>query len=257
MFQRIFATALGAGVGVGLLIAALHHVALVPLILAAEKYENGALDAHKHTQLQLPAPDLGEDVVSVVSKLGALVGSAQAHEHQAAPASAGDKNLALRALLTTIATTLTSVGCALLLAGAFAVSGREVSAREGLLWGLAGFAAFALAPASGLPPELPGSVAADLVHRQIWWIGTMAATLAGLGLLVFARPAWVIPIAIALIAVPHLIGAPHPGEGVGLAPPELAASFAARSLGVNAVFWALLGLSTGALYVRFGRAHPA
>jgi predicted cobalt transporter CbtA len=40
-------------------------------------------------------------------------------------------------------------------------------------------------------------------------------------------------------------------------PPELAAAFAARSLVVNAVFWALLGLATGALYERLGRAAKA
>src|SRR6202030_4532419 len=71
-----------------------------------------------------------------------------------------------RPVFTWMATTLTSVGFALLLVGAYAVSGRAVDAREGLLWGIAGFAAFALAPAFGLPPELPGSVAADLVARR-------------------------------------------------------------------------------------------
>jgi predicted cobalt transporter CbtA len=54
-----------------------------------------------------------------------------------------------------------------------------------------------------------------------------------------------------------VIGAPHPHQGVGSAPPELAASFAARSLGINAVFWTLLGLTTGALYRRFGRVAAA
>jgi predicted cobalt transporter CbtA len=67
----------------------------------------------------------------------------------------------------------------------------------------------------------------------------------------------VIPVAVALFAAPHLIGAPHPHEGAGLVPPELAATFAARSLGVNALMWALLGLATGALYARFGRAKAA
>jgi cobalt transporter subunit CbtA len=160
-------------------------------------------------------------------------------------------------MLTWIATVVTSVGFALLLVGAYAVSGRDVDAREGLLWGIGGFAAFALAPAFGLPPELPGAVAADLPLRQIWWIGTAAATVAGLGLLVFVRATWVVPVAIAVLLAPHVIGAPHPHQGVGSAPPELAASFAARSLGINAVFWTLLGLTTGALYRRFGRVAAA
>jgi predicted cobalt transporter CbtA len=104
---------------------------------------------------------------------------------------------------------------------------------------------------------LPGSVAANLLLRQSWWIATAAATALGLGLMIFVRAAWAIPIGVALLAAPHIVGAPHPAEGAGLVPPELAAEFAARSLGVNAVFWALLGWGTGALYTRFGRAAGA
>jgi cobalt transporter subunit CbtA len=247
MLRRIFAAALGAGIGVGVLIAALQHVALVPMILEAEKYESGAVAPHRHDHGALPAQ----------MAIGtALVGRAHAQtQDHAGPAPEADSSM--RAALTTIATMLTSVGFALLLAGAFAVSGRAVDAREGLLWGIAGFAAFALAPAFGLPPELPGSVAADLPARQIWWLGAVAATVLALGLMVFVRAPWAIPAGVALIAAPHLIGAPHPAAGAGLVPPELAAAFAARSLGVNAVFWALLGLATGALYARLGGAARA
>jgi cobalt transporter subunit CbtA len=241
VFQRIFVTALGAGIGVGLLVAALQHVALVPLILQAETYEN----APAHTHASAPLPTF-------------IVAPAQAHDaHDAQSIAANDGNSSLRAVLTTLATTLTCVGFALLLAGVFAVSGRDVDPREGLLWGLGGFAAFALAPAFGLPPELPGSVAADLVARQVWWVGTVASTIGGLALIIFARPVWAIGLGIAFLIVPHVIGAPHPQNGSGVVPPELAAAFAARSLVVNAVMWALLGLATGALYARLARRQPA
>lgn len=252
MFRRIFAAALGAGVAVGLLVAALQHVALVPLILEAEKYESGAAE-HKHAG-ETPRPaEIRDAAADAITALPGFVARADAQE--AAPTAPAPENLTMRALLTTLATTLAAVGFALLLTGAFAVSGREVGAREGLLWGLAGFAAFALAPAFGLPPELPGSVAADLVMRQIWWVGTVAATALGLGLLVFGPKTWAIPAGIALLAAPHFIGAPHPAQGVGLVPPELAATFAARSLVVNAVLWALLGLVAGAMYARLGRVE--
>jgi cobalt transporter subunit CbtA len=141
------------------------------------------------------------------------------------------------------------------LVGAFAVSGREVNTREGVLWGLAGFAAFSLAPAFGLPPELPGAVAADLALRQLWWIATAALTILGLGLLVFGHGKWPLPVGLALIAAPHLVGAPHPGDGSGSAPPELAAAFAARSLVVAAIFWSVLGWACGTFYARLGRAE--
>jgi cobalt transporter subunit CbtA len=251
MFQRIFATALGAGVGVGLLIAGLQHVALVPLILRAETYETGAT-AHQHATKVL---DVGKPRTTRVEALAAFADEARAH-NQSAP-NVGDAALSWRTVFTTIATTLTAVGFGLLLTGAFAVSGREVDMREGLLWGLAGFATFALAPAFGLPPELPGSVAAELVARQIWWGATTAATAVALVLMVFARAPWAVVIGVALLIAPHLIGAPQPPEGSGVVPPELAAAFAARSLVVNAVFWALLGLAAGALYERLGRTAKA
>ena len=83
------------------------------------------------------------------------------------------------------------------------------------------------------------------------------ATAAAIGLMLFAGAAWAIPVGVALLVAPHVIGAPHPPAGAGRVPPELAAAFAARSLGVNAAFWALLGLATGALYARFGRSAEA
>jgi cobalt transporter subunit CbtA len=246
MFRRIFVAALGAGIGVGVLIAALQHVALVPMLLEAEKYEKGsATPNHEHGALSAPS---SLEVASL------LVTAANAHDHEAEAPMVAAEGSPWRPVFTWIATTLTSVGFALLLAGAYAVSGRAVDAREGLLWGIAGFAAFALAPAFGLPPELPGSVAADLFARQAWWIGTAVATAAAIWLMLFVRASWVIPVGVALLVAPHVIGAPKPPAGAGLVPPELAAAFAARSLGVNAAFWALLGLATGALYARFGRA---
>lgn len=246
MFRRIFGAAIGAGIVVGLVVALLQQVALVPMILGAEVYESHGAAIHPHSQLA-PANYIVADMAA------GLTSTTRAPESHAAPAL-NDQSLLVRHVFTWLATTLTSVGFAFLLAGAFAVSGREIDWREGLLWGLAGFAAFALAPAFGLPPELPGSVAADLLSRQIWWVGTVAATLAGLGLLVFVRAAWTIPIGIGLLVAPHIIGAPHAHGGAGVVPPELAASFVARSLGINAILWTLLGLTTGWLYGHFNRA---
>jgi cobalt transporter subunit CbtA len=149
---------------------------------------------------------------------------------------------------------LVGVGFGLLLSGAFALrqglGGGRIDARSGVLWGLGGFAAFALAPAFGLPPELPGSLAGDLAARQAWWLATAAATAAGLALIAFApRPAWKLAGAAAL-ALPHVVGAPAPAHLGGAAPPELAASFAAASLVAAALFWIVLGGVGGWLYAR-------
>jgi cobalt transporter subunit CbtA len=150
------------------------------------------------------------------------------------------------------------MGFGLLLSAAFALhqlfAGAEADARTGLLWGLAGFACFSLAPSLGLPPALPGTVEADLFARQSWWIGTALATAAGIGLIGFAHaPLWRV-FGVVLIALPHLFGAPQaPGEGSAL-PANLAAEFAAASVAIAALFWIVLGSVGGWLYARLGRS---
>ena len=44
-----------------------------------------------------------------------------------------------------------------------------------------------------------------------------------------------------LIAIPHLIGAPHPETSHGLAPAELVRTFIVATAIANAVFWVVLG----------------
>jgi predicted cobalt transporter CbtA len=95
---------------------------------------------------------------------------------------------------------------------------------------------------------------AELVQRQTWWVGTAIATAAGLGLIVF-RPMpvfWVI--GVALLILPHAIGAPEVSESGGGVPPELAARFVIASILAAGLFWLLLGGMSGWLYRRLDRA---
>lgn len=182
------------------------------------------------------------------------------HKHQPAAGEHGSQNGTdwKRFGLTVFATTMFAIGYALLLTGVIAISGRDVSGHEGVLWGLAGFATFALVPSMGLPPELPGVAAADLLARQMWWVGCVLATASGLALLVFGRRSWIIPIGVGLLVLPHVIGAPPPTPGAqGLVPPELAAEFATSTLGITAVFWTLLGWSVGHFYSHLGAESAA
>jgi len=105
----------------------------------------------------------------------------------------------------------------------------------------------------GLAPELPGTPGADLVLRQIWWLGTVAATATGIALLAYGRGISVTVLAVALLAAPHVIGAPQPDQFAGVAPPELAAAFAARVLGTALAAWLMLGTVAGHLWA----ARPA
>jgi cobalt transporter subunit CbtA len=136
-------------------------------------------------------------------------------------------------------------------------SGHRLDARTGLLWGLAGFAAVQLAPAVGLPPELPGMDGASLAARQSWWVLCVGSTAFGLAALAFGR-GWVwLALGAALILLPHAWGAPQPPGHESLVPPELATAFATRSLGVAALSWAVLGTLTGLLAERAPTRQPA
>ena len=235
MLYRILFVGLVAGFVAGLAMAAMQQAKIVPLIAAAEVYE-AAAEPHD------AAMDRGHSMAG------------EAAEWQPA---AGFQRISL----TYLADLIVAIGFGLALSGSFAirqaVSGRVPDAREGLLWGAAGFAAFALAPALGLPPEPPGMVSADIYARQGWWLGTAFATCAGLGLAVFGR-AWLARIAgLVLLVLPHLIGAPARPAGNDAVTAAIAAHFVAASLVTSAVFWAVLGLSAGWLYAAMEKSRDA
>ena len=269
MYRRIFATALIAGLLAGLGITVLQEVTTTPLIRHAEKFESAAPKApHGHgaigSRFSLTRKAHGHDTVSPHAHLAgdALAhGTAAPHLHAAGqarahdgsghgPDTAGSGSGIGRIFYTAMANVLTAVGFALVLVACFALAGRPVGGREGVLWGIAGFTAVSLAPALGLPPEVPGAMAAELGARQGWWLLCAVATAGGLWLLVFRRSApWTIA-GLALLAMPHLVGAPQPQELGGTAPPEIAAHFAAASLVTAAVFWAGLGWLAGTFWNR-------
>ncbi|HEV2547874.1 MAG TPA: CbtA family protein [Stellaceae bacterium] len=222
MFRRIFLTAFIAGIVAGLVSGTLHVAKLSPLIAAAETFEMRDHDADHESAAWEPA--------SGWQRPGA----------------------------TLLADMVIACGFGLLLSAGFALreilAGRETDTVQGLLWGFAGFAAFSLAPALGLPPTLPGTAVADLVLRQSWWLGTALATASGLGLIAFGRgPAWRAA-GIALLVLPHLVGAPLPAADAAGPSAQLGARFAAASLVIAAIFWAVLGSLGGWTYQRLGRA---
>jgi len=221
MLRRILSAALAAGLLAGVLVSLLQAVTTTPLILQAEAFETGGA-VHDHTGHDHAAP-LATEVEDVVTRTG----------------------------LTVAANLITGVGFALLVVGAFALSGRPVEGREGLLWGLGGFAAFTLSPALGLPPELPGTIAADLASRQAWWAFAALGAAGGLAVLAFGRGWWRLPVGLALLVLPHAVGAPRPDAFGGSPPPELVAQFVAKSIVVSAIFWAVLGWLAGGFFKRF------
>jgi len=227
VFRRLLLAALCAGLVAGVVAALAHQFGTVPLILQAETYEKPAT----------PAAQAG-------------------HAHgQAVRAEWEPENGVERIGYTLVADLLTGIGFALLLAAGLALRGGEADWHHGLFWGLAGFAAFTLAPGIGLPPELPGSEAGPLLARQLWWVTTAAATAGGLALLVFTRSPVYAVLAAALIVLPHFYGAPqageHAGAHAGTAPEALARQFVVAATLVSFLFWCALGAATGYFYRRF------
>ncbi|MCP8464136.1 CbtA family protein [Pseudomonas sp. ZM23] len=232
MIKRIAQTAGFAGLIAALVLTVVQLLWVSPLILKAETYEKAE-----------PAATLVEEHSHEHADGG------HHHDEEAWEPEDGWQ----RILSTTGGNLVVAVGFALMLAGLFTL--REPSrVSEGLLWGLAGFAVFTLAPSLGLPPEVPGTAAADLTLRQTWWIATAASTAAGLALLVLGRNRVLRGVGLVLLVVPHVIGAPQPEVHSSLAPESVAHEFIIASLVTNAVFWAALGLLAAWLFRRFAPA---
>ncbi len=224
MIQRLLVSGLFAGAAAGLIVGLLQLVFVQPVLLHAELYETGAL-VHFGTS----------EVVSAHPELPAFD--------------------AVRDGLSIVFTMMIYTGYAMLLLAAMSVAedrGAVVDGRTGILWGLAGFVAFHLAPGFTLAPEVPGVAAADIVGRQIWWFGPVAAAAIALWLIAFGKgwTAW--GAAVALLIAPHLIGAPEPSQFAGPVPTEIAALFAARAFGVGLAAWVLVGCFAGYFWQREG-----
>ena len=220
MLTRIVAAAALAGVTAGLLLTGVQHFAVAPSLRAAEVYEDAAIAA--------PSPP--------------------SHAH--APAVPADPAWSpgegcSRTLATALANVVLATGYALLLAAGMALRG-AAGARAGLCWGIAGYFVFFVAPALGLPPELPGGAAAPLYERELWWVATVAATAAGLWLLAFgASPVYRL-LGVIVLCAPQVAGAPLAPEQASAVPSTLVREFLYATYGVNAALWLVLGGLVGA-----------
>ncbi|MGR3605205.1 CbtA family protein [Sulfitobacter sp.] len=221
MFSRFLTSALFAGAVAGLIAGLLQLAFVQPVLLHAELYESGQL-----------------------LHFGADPNSAQ-------PVLPGFN--AVRDGLSLIFTMLTYTGYALILLALMSLAedrGARIDGRTGLIWGIAGFVTFHLAPGFTLAPEVPGVAAADVGARQVWWFATVAAAGIGLWLIAFTHNWLLWPVSVILLAAPHIIGATEPDSFSGTVPPELAALFAARGLGVGMAAWVLLGCFAGFFWQR-------
>ena len=253
MFQRIVASGLFAGAGAGLLAALLQLLFLQPVLIEAERYESGELThfggpvdaAHDHSSHDHGDAGAAEDDHDHSAHDHGE--EEEAHDHGAHDHGDGSAFLPREAMVLVFSIAVYAGYGLILAAGMIAAEGAGASLgwRTGMIWGVAGFVALHLAPAFSLAPEVPGVAAADVSARQIWWFATVAATGLALWLIAFGRslPLWLA--ALALILAPHIVGAPEAGPPQGPVPPEVAALFASRALGVGLAVWVVLGALAG------------
>jgi cobalt transporter subunit CbtA len=238
VFRNAVFLAAIAGLFAGIVMTGLQTVFTVPLILEAETYEAAAEAAHDHGD----------------------------HAHEPSEAAGGHhhdedawapEDGAERTFYTALANIVTGIGFGLLLVAVSEFAGGIGSWRQGLFWGLAGFASFTLAPGLGLPPAWPAVPAAELFARQVWWIGTVIATAGGIALIAFGRSAVFAGLGVALIVAPHLVGAPQPETYETPVPADLHHRFVVAVTVTNLLFWVLLGAVVGFFRARFAESLGA
>lgn len=226
MYMKLISSALFAGGAAGLLAGLLQLLFVQPVLLHAELYEVGTLvhfgaGASAPANPAVPVLELTRDGLSLLFNI------------------------------------LIYCGYGFLLVAAMALAeGRSTvpNGRTGIVWGIAGFVVVQMLPAFSLAPEVPGVAAGDVYDRQVWWGLTVASAAVALWLIAFSKGWTSWAAAAVLLFAPHLYGAPEPDYFAGTAPPEVAALFAARSLGSGFFAWSVLGCVIGFLWARAEKA---
>jgi cobalt transporter subunit CbtA len=222
-FRGLIYLALISGTVAGLLLFAVQHFTIFPLIQKAETYESAA----RHSMPGMEHEDEGWQ-----------------------PADGLE-----RTFFTVLTTVLIAIGYAAVLFSVISLKPISVDWRRGALWGLAAYVCIDLAPALGLPPQPPGVAVADIYARQLWWLATVVLTAAGLWLLLDSRKAWSLRfIGLGGLVLPHVIGAPV-ANGQNSVPAQLIHQFAIASMLTTGMFWLVLGSTGGLLYRRFAYAE--
>ena len=243
MFTRVFFAAILAGIAAGLVLATLQHFRTTPLIIAAESFEGKS--AHQHSPVKTPPAhrEPGHNHATDHNEPQPTTKATTGHDHD--PNAWAPKDGFERTFYSALSDVMIAIGFAFLLAAASLLTGVAITPLNGALWGLTAFAIFTLAPAAGLPPELPGMPAADLVSRQIWWWLCVISGAIGVGLIALKPKPLFILIAVAFIAAPHLIGAPQPVSHESAVPAHMIQSYVANALFILAITWVVVGTALG------------
>jgi len=236
IIRKVVLSAIFSGIVSGLFLSLIQNFQVNPIIIQAEQLEtNTDVTSHEHAGAQ--------------------------HHHDAAAWQPSDGSE--RTFYTYISNIFAATGFALLLISFMSMMEQNVTWLKGGAWGLAGFVTFFLAPSIGLPPEIPGTVSAALLDRQVWWLLAVIGTGSGIAVLVFA-PNMYKTIGLILVIVPQLVGAPtselltftntNPQALTELQ--DLSDRFYPAATFTNAIYWLFMGVFSSLLVKRFVYPNP-
>lgn len=239
-FRNVVFVAAIAGLIAGVAMTLMQAFTTDLLILQAETFENAA-----------PAED--HNHAATAAEGGEAATAAHDHGEEAWGPADGAERMSYNFLVNLVG----AIGFGLVLVVASEFAGGIANWRQGMFWGLAGFTVFTLAPSLGLNPELPAMPAADLLARQVWWIGTAAATAVALYLIFLRKTPALAVLGVVILVLPHIIGAPQPEDHATPVPENLHHSFIVASTLTNLVFWVILGAAAAVVRARFAQPVEA
>lgn len=247
IFRNIIFAAIFIGLVSGLIYGVFQQTQLTPIIYAAEKFEaNPSINNNEH---------------------------AHSLDSQAAQAESvwSPSNGAERIFFTLLANVLTGISFALVMLSLMTVhdlksNKPKVDAVQGIGWGAVALLAIFVAPALiGLQPEVPGTMAAALEHRQAWWLFAVVATALGTAFLYYARLK-LKAVGLAIVLLPHLAASSIPArlsfentDPIAVAAlNELSQQFFSMTAIGTALFFIVLGVSSGFAVKKFIKleTHP-
>jgi len=238
MIRQIFLTACLTGLLAGLALTVIQSVKVIPLILAAEQYEDGKIITYSsHGQ-----PIKQQETINKKNSHD----QGHTHDEEAWGPADGFERL----FYTFVANVFLATGWAFVLCAVYMYL-NGLSIIKGIIAGVIGYLTFFALPSIGLSPELPGTLASALEHRQAWWMGTVFCSAVGFALLFFNKNRTYQLGAVGIILLPHIIGAPVPDVHAGSAPLEMFKEYVQATFISNGIFWMILGAISITLFQRF------
>ena len=198
----------------------IQSIKIIPLILQAEKYEGGNINIY----------DKSNEIKKIINK--------DTEEEHWKPENGFE-----RLFYTVIANIFLSIGLSFILCAVYLFLD-DLRVEKGIFVGIVGYISFFVLPSLGLEPEIPGTLAAPLHDRQIWWIFTVIVSSVGFIIIFFNKNTFYKLLGVILILIPHIIGAPIPLQEGGTASQKMLYEFINAAYIANGLFWIILALTT-------------